>query len=99
MTERTSEAPHLRLVPRLRELWGYREILANLVRKELKVKYTASFLGAIWSVLNPVVFLAVFSFVARRARQPGARLPRVPAVGSARVEPVLRLAALGLDAR
>lgn len=48
---------------RLRELWGYREILANLVRKELKVKYTASFLGAIWSLLNPVVFLAVFSFV------------------------------------
>ena len=64
MTERTSEAPHLRLLPRLRELWGYREILANLVRKELKVKYTASFLGAIWSVLNPIVFLAVFSFVA-----------------------------------
>jgi ABC-2 type transport system permease protein len=64
VTERTSEAPHLRLVPRLRELWRYREILANLVRKELKVKYTASFLGAIWSVLNPVVFLAVFSFVA-----------------------------------
>ena len=48
---------------RLRELWSYREILANLVRKELKVKYTASFLGAIWSLLNPVVFLAVFSFV------------------------------------
>jgi ABC-2 type transport system permease protein len=34
------------------------------VRKELKVKYTASFLGAIWSVLNPIVFLAVFWFVA-----------------------------------
>jgi ABC-2 type transport system permease protein len=62
--ERTSETPHLRIGPRLRELWGYREILANLVRKELKVKYTASFLGAIWSVLNPIVFLAVFSFVA-----------------------------------
>jgi len=64
VTERTSEAPHLRLLPRLRELWGYREILANLVRKELKVKYTASFLGAVWSVLNPIVFLAVFTFVA-----------------------------------
>ncbi|MGZ8579874.1 MAG: ABC transporter permease [Actinomycetota bacterium] len=34
------------------------------MRKELKVKYTASFLGAIWSVLNPIVFLAVFTFVA-----------------------------------
>jgi ABC-2 type transport system permease protein len=63
VTERTSEAPRLHAGPRLRELWGYREILVNLVRKELKVKYTASFLGAVWSLLNPIVFLAVFSFV------------------------------------
>ncbi|MEX0755754.1 MAG: ABC transporter permease [Actinomycetota bacterium] len=48
----------------MRELAGYREILLNLIRKELKVKYTASVLGAVWSLLNPVVFLAVFSFVA-----------------------------------
>ena len=27
------------------------------------MKYTASVLGAVWSLLNPVVFLAVFSFV------------------------------------
>ncbi|HEX5938551.1 MAG TPA: ABC transporter permease [Actinomycetota bacterium] len=38
-------------------------MLLNLVRKELKVKYTASVLGAVWSLLNPIVFLAVFSFV------------------------------------
>jgi ABC-2 type transport system permease protein len=49
----------------VRELWAYREILLNLVRKELKVKYTASVLGAVWSLLNPVVFLAVFSFVVK----------------------------------
>jgi ABC-2 type transport system permease protein len=48
---------------RLRELLAYREVLVNLIRKELKVKYTASVLGAVWSLLNPVVFLAVFSFV------------------------------------
>lgn len=60
--ERTSEPPRLRL-SRLRELYAYREILMNLVRKELKVKYTASVLGAVWSLLNPVVFLAVFTFV------------------------------------
>jgi ABC-2 type transport system permease protein len=42
-----------------------REVLLNLIRKELKVKYTASALGAVWSLLNPVVFLAVFSFVTR----------------------------------
>jgi ABC-2 type transport system permease protein len=52
-------------VARLREIASYREILANLVRKELKVKYTASVLGAVWSLLNPIVFLAVFTFVVR----------------------------------
>jgi ABC-2 type transport system permease protein len=40
-------------------------VLFNLVRKELKVKYTGSVLGAIWSLLNPVVFLAVFTFVSK----------------------------------
>ena len=49
---------------RLRELVAHREVLVNLVRKELKVKYTASVLGAVWSLLNPVMFLAVFSLVA-----------------------------------
>ena len=63
VTERTSEPPRLRVRLRARELYGYREILWNLVRKELKVKYTASVLGAVWSLLNPVVFLAVFTFV------------------------------------
>ncbi len=64
-TERTSEPPRLKVRPRLAELWIYREILANLVRKELKVKYTASVLGAVWSVLNPLVFMGVFWFVAK----------------------------------
>jgi len=63
--ERTSESPHLRVGERLRILAAHREILANLVRKELKVKYAASVLGAVWSLLNPLVYLAVFSFVAK----------------------------------
>jgi ABC-2 type transport system permease protein len=72
VTERTSEPPRLRFVPRIRELVRTREILLNLVRRELKVKYTSSVLGAVWSLLNPVVFLAVFSFVtvALRANVP-----------------------------
>ncbi len=65
VTERTSEPPRLRVRLRARELYSYREILWNLVRKELKVKYTASVLGAVWSLLNPVVFLAVFTFVTK----------------------------------
>ena len=64
-TERTSEPARLHVGRRLHELLAYRETLFDLVRKELKVKYTASVLGAIWSLLNPIVFLAVFSFVAK----------------------------------
>jgi ABC-2 type transport system permease protein len=60
---RTSEPAHLHLFRRLRELWGYREILTNLTRRELKVKYTSSVLGAAWSMLNPLLYLAVFSLV------------------------------------
>jgi ABC-2 type transport system permease protein len=61
--ERTSESPHLRVGERLRVLIAHREILSNLIRKELKVKYVASVLGAAWSLLNPLVYLAVFTFV------------------------------------
>jgi ABC-2 type transport system permease protein len=63
--ERTSEPPRLRVGERLRVLAAHREILANLIRKELKVKYAASVLGAVWSLLNPLVYLAVFTFVTR----------------------------------
>ncbi len=62
---RTSEASHLRIAARVRDVASRRETLLNLVRKELKVKYAQSVLGAIWSLLNPIVFLAVFSFVMR----------------------------------
>ena len=79
--ERTSESPHLRVGERLRILAAHREILANLVRKELKVKYAASVLGAVWSLLNPLVYLAVFSFVAR-VLGADPELPGLPAVRS-----------------
>ena len=60
---RTSEPPRLQPLSRLREIAGDREILANLVRKEVKVKYKSSVLGAAWSMLNPILYLAVFSLV------------------------------------
>ncbi len=44
----------------LRELARYRELLLNLTRKEIKVKYKNSFLGFLWSLINPLVMLVVF---------------------------------------
>ncbi len=45
---------------RLVDLWRSRELLAFLVRKEIKVKYKNSFLGFLWSMLNPALTMAVF---------------------------------------
>ena len=45
---------------RLRELGRYRELLLNLTRKEIKVKYKNSFFGFLWSLINPLVMLVVF---------------------------------------
>src|SRR5437588_3861621 len=59
----TSEDVRPRVWRRLKELYQHREILMNLIRKEIKVKYTSSVLGAAWSMLNPLLYLAVFTLV------------------------------------
>jgi ABC-2 type transport system permease protein len=45
---------------RVTEIFGYRELLVNLVRKELKVRYKNSVLGFVWTLVNPAVTIAVF---------------------------------------
>lgn len=45
------------------ELVAYREFLKNLVVRDLKVRYRNSVLGFIWSLLNPLLMMAVFSIV------------------------------------
>jgi ABC-2 type transport system permease protein len=50
-------------VQRIGHLWQYRELIGNLTRKELKVKYKNSVLGFVWSLLNPLMYLVVFSLV------------------------------------
>jgi len=48
---------------RMREVWNYRELLSQLVRRELKVKYKNSALGFVWTLFNPLMYLAIFSIV------------------------------------
>jgi ABC-2 type transport system permease protein len=55
--ERRSVAQHLR------DVWAYRELLKQLVRKELKVKYKNSVLGFLWSLVNPLFILFIYWLV------------------------------------
>ena len=40
----------------------YRELVRGLVVKDLKLKYRGSVLGFLWSLVNPLVMLAVYTF-------------------------------------
>ena len=60
---RTNDPPRLRPLSRLGELWRNREILGNLARKELRVRYKSTVLGVAWSMLNPLLYLVVFYVV------------------------------------
>jgi ABC-2 type transport system permease protein len=59
--ENSSEA--VGIGSRLRDIWRYRELLVNLTSREIKVKYKNSVLGIIWTFLNPLLYLGVFSLV------------------------------------
>ena len=51
------------LLGKVAEILRYRELLVNLVKKELKVRYKNSALGFFWSMLNPAMYLVIFTIV------------------------------------
>lgn len=51
------------MIERFKDLARHRELLWNMTFKELRVKYKRSVLGFVWSFMNPIIMLAVFSIV------------------------------------
>ncbi len=47
----------------IREVYLYREMLRNLVSKELRARYKGSILGFLWTLLNPLLMLTVYTIV------------------------------------
>ncbi len=47
----------------LKNFWHYRQLLLELVKKGIKLKYRRSYLGIIWSLLEPVLTTAVLTVV------------------------------------
>ena len=51
------------MIRRLTKLHYYRDLLRNLVVRDLKVRYKNSALGVLWSLLNPLLMTLVFTIV------------------------------------
>lgn len=47
----------------IRNLIVHRELLWQLIRREVVCRYRGSYLGIFWSILNPMMMLAVFTLV------------------------------------
>lgn len=47
----------------LKELYKYREMLSNLVKKDLRTRYKGSVLGFLWTFVNPLLQLVVYTMV------------------------------------
>jgi lipopolysaccharide transport system permease protein len=51
------------MINRIAEVYHYRELIRNLVIRDLKVRYKNSVLGILWSLLNPLLMTIVFTVV------------------------------------
>ena len=52
-----------KIVQYISEFWKYRDLLKLLVTRDLKLKYRRSFLGYVWSILNPLLIMIVMAVV------------------------------------
>lgn len=50
-------------INQLREIADYRSLLIELIRKDLRLKYRRSNLGILWSLLNPLLMMLVYTLV------------------------------------
>lgn len=53
----------INVVGHMRELWRFRELVHVLAVRNIKVKYQQSMLGFLWTLLNPLLMLAILLIV------------------------------------
>ena len=64
------------VLPQLRHVWAYRELLYFLVWRDLKVRYKQTVLGALWAIIKPFSMMVIFSiFFGKLAKIPSEGIP------------------------
>ena len=52
-----------------REVWAYRELLAALAIRDIKVRYKQTVLGAAWAIIQPLTTMVIFTIIFGRLAQ------------------------------
>ena len=63
----------------LRSLWSHRNLIGQLIRREVGQRYRGSYLGILWSFITPLLMLMIYTFVFsvifKSSWQPGSETP------------------------
>ena len=62
MEKRVIEAGQKSLIVYLKEVWKFRSLILTFAYRDLKVQYAQTFLGLLWSVIQPLTGLLIFNF-------------------------------------
>ncbi|MCK4341963.1 MAG: ABC transporter permease [Phycisphaerae bacterium] len=54
---------HLNPVRMVRNLWSHRDLTWQLAQRDVTARYRSTYLGMLWSILNPLILLAIYTFV------------------------------------
>lgn len=53
----------MKFIEKCKEIYNYRHMLMTLVKQDINGRYKGSFFGFMWTLLNPLLMLAVYSVV------------------------------------
>lgn len=62
-----------------REAWKFRSFISYMTRKDLRTTYMQSYLGWMWSLINPIAELIIYSLVFGVILEVRGNLPQAPA--------------------
>jgi lipopolysaccharide transport system permease protein len=67
----------------LPELWRYRELFGFLVWRDILIRYKQTYLGVAWAIVQPLLYMVVFTCLGRAAKFPtnGAPYPLIALSG------------------
>lgn len=51
------------MIKGIKQIYEYRELLISLISKTLNARYKGSFLGFLWTFINPLMHLLIYAFV------------------------------------
>jgi ABC-type polysaccharide/polyol phosphate export permease len=68
----------VRVVPAVRELWSFRELVLTLAERDLRVRYKQAVLGVAWAVFTPIVTMIAFTLLFTKVAHVNIHAPGVP---------------------